>query len=288
MTSLTIIIPLLKETETELFETTLVSILENRPEEDDILVVNAAGYDNCYDLKREEGVLFCCADPQTTLIEAMNIGVRNAATPYICPLLCGCAVEEGWAEPALRHFEDSETAVVIPKLRKTTPAGREIVSFGYALSRDGVLTSLSSDRVPAGGLSAPGIGGTFFRRQPIIDLGLFQPALGNFAIADMAFLIQNLGGEVVYEKDSVLSYEAAALPALNLPARLTAQERLYRRWSETWTETAGGAHAFRLFKEKLFGGSAARRAYAEAKKALDVPMPSQLLAAAHAAESARR
>ena len=88
--SLTIIIPLLEETDTDLFEATLVSILENRPEEDDILVVNAAGYENCYDLTQEEGVVFLPADPQTGLIDAINIGVQNSDTPFICPLLCGC------------------------------------------------------------------------------------------------------------------------------------------------------------------------------------------------------
>ena len=283
MSSLTIIIPLLKETETELFEATLVSILENRPEEDDILVVNAAGYENCYDLTQEEGVIFCGADPETKLIDAVNIGVRHSDTPYICPILCGCAVGENWADSALLHFEDAATSVVIPKLLKTVSPGRELASFGHALTSDGVLVPLRSGKLPAGSLPVPGMGGTFFRRRPVLDLGLFQPELGDFALADMAFLIKQTGGQIDYEPDTVLSYDAAALPALSLSARLTAQETLYTRWSEVWTGAASGAHKFRLFKEKLFGGGSVRRAYAKAKEKRGVPAPNRLLAAARQA-----
>lgn len=279
MSSLTIIIPLLKETDIELFEATLVSILENRPEEDDILVVNAAGYDNCYDLTQEEGVIFCTADPETRLIDAINIGVRHSDTPFICPILCGCRVEEDWADSALLHFEDSATSVVIPKIRRIVSPGRELASFGHALTSDGVLKPLRSGKLPAGSLPVPGMGGTFFRRRPVLDLGLFQPELGDFALADMAFLIKQAGGQVDYEPGTVLSYDASALPPLGPSARLTAQETLYTRWSEVWAGAASGAHGFRLFKEKLFGGGSVRRAYAKAKEKRNIPAPSRLLAA---------
>ena len=283
VSSLTIIIPLLKETDIELFEGTLVSILENRPEEDDILVVNAAGYENSYDLTQEDGVVFCTAGPETGLIDALNIGVRNSDTPFICPVLCGCSVGEDWADPALLHFEDDAVSAVIPKLRKIVSPGRELNSFGHALTRDGVLVPLRSGKLPAGSLPVPGMGGTFFRRRPVLDLGLFQPELGIFALADMAFLIRQLGGRVDYEPNTVLAYDAAAFPALSQPARLTAQERLYTRWSEIWTGAASGAHGLRLFKEKLFGGGQVRRAYAKAKEKLNVPAPGRLLAAARQA-----
>ncbi len=279
MTSLTIIIPLLKETDTDLFEATLVSILENRPEEDDILVVNAAGYDNCYDLTQEEGVLFCPADPKTGLIEAVNIGVQSSSTPYICPILCGCEVGEDWAQPALSRFAVGNGSLVIPKTRRITAAGRELVSFGYALRRDGILLPLRSGKLPAGTLAAPGLGGAFFRRQAVLDLGLFQPALGAMAFADMALLIDELGDEIFFEPDTVLTYSAAALPALTQTARLTAQETLFLRWSGVWKDRAQ-SHSWRLLKEKLFGGSAVRRAYAQAKVRLGAPRPEQLLAAA--------
>ena len=227
--SLTIIIPLLEETDTDLFEATLVSILENRPEEDDILVVNAAGYENCYDLTQEEGVVFISADPQTGLIDAINIGVQNSDTPFICPLLCGCEVAEDWARPALARLDDENTAVVIPKTRKT------------------------------------------------------------MAFADMALLCDEIGLDVLFEPNSVLTYSAELFPALNRIDRLTAQESLFRRWAGVWKERAQ-SHGWRLFKEKLFGGAEVRRAYALAKEEIGAPRPEQLLADAHtaAAETAVR
>ncbi len=287
--SLTIIIPLLEETDTDLFEATLVSILENRPEEDDILVVNAAGYENCYDLTQEEGVVFISADPQTGLIDAINIGVQNSDTPFICPLLCGCEVAEDWARPALARLDDENTAVVIPKTRKITSSGRELASFGYALSRDGVLLPLRSGRLPAGSLAAPTLSGAFFRRRTVLDLGLFQPALGPMAFADMALLCDEIGLDVLFEPNSVLTYSAELFPALNRIDRLTAQESLFRRWAGVWKERAQ-SHGWRLFKEKLFGGAEVRRAYALAKEEIGAPRPEQLLADAHtaAAETAVR
>ena len=284
MALLTIIIPLLEETDTDLFEATLVSILENRPEEDDILVINAAGYDNCYDLTQEEGVVFLPADPQTGLIDAINIGIRNSDTPFVCPVLCGCEVAEDWARPALARLDDDRAAVVIPKTRKITSSGRELASFGYALSRDGVLLPLRSGRLPAGSLAAPTLAGAFFRRQTVLELGLFQPALGPMAFADMAFLCDEAGLDVLFEPDSVLTYSAALFPALSRTDRLTAQESLFRRWAGVWKERAQ-SHGWRLFKEKLFGGAEVRRAYAQAKEEIVAPRPEQLLAGVHAREA---
>ena len=287
MTSLTIIIPLLEDTDTDLFETTLVSILENRPEEDDILVVNAAGYENCYDLTQEEGVVFASADPSIGLIDAINFGVQNSNTPYVCPLLGGCEVAEGWASPALGRLSDENTAVVIPKTEKITTTGRKLASFGYALRRDGVLLPLRSGKLPAGTLAAPDMAGVFFRRRTLLDLGLFQPALGPMAYADMALLCRELGQDVFFEPDSVLTYSAALFPALSPNNRLTAQEALFRRWAGVWKERAQ-SHSWRLFKEKLFGGADVRRAYALAKEELDAPRPELLLAEAREVQTETR
>ena len=276
-TSLTIIIPLLEDTDTDLFEATLVSILENRPEEDDILVVNAAGYENSYDLTRDEGVIFVTADPSIGLIDAINLGVLNSNTPYVCPLLCGCEVAEDWARPALELLADEKTAVVIPKTSKVTTAGRRLASFGYALRRDGVLLPLRSGKLPAASLAAPDMAGVFFRRRTVLDLGLFQPALGPMAYADMALLCGELGLDVLFAPDSVLTYSAALFPSLSRTNRLTAQEALFRRWAGVWKSRAQ-SHSWRLFKEKLFGGADVRRAYALAKERIEAPRPEQLLA----------
>ena len=283
VTSLTIIIPLLEETDTDLFEATLVSVLENRPEGDDILVVNAAGYDNCYDLTQEEGVIFSPADSSIGLIDAINFGVRNSTTPYVCPIQCGCEVGENWARPALTRLAEGDAALVIPKTRKMTSSGRELTSFGYALRRDGVLLPLRNGKLPAGTLAAPSLAGAFFRRQALLDLGLFQPELGPMAFADMALLCDEAGYGVCFEPDSILTYSAALFPALGASDRLTAQEALFRRWAGVWKERAQ-SHAWRLFKEKLFGGAAVRRAYALAKETIDAPRPEQLLAAVRSGE----
>lgn len=296
MTSLTIIIPFLKETPTDLFEGTLLSILENRPENASVLVVNAAGYDNCYDISADEGVDFLAVDPETSLIEAINIGVQHCETSVVHPILCGCQVEEGWADSAVLRFETPNVAAVIPTVRIAAEDGTEQESCGAAFLPEGVLLPLSSrTRVPSKSIATPFAGGAFFRRETLLDLGLFEPKFGLFAFADMAILIAKLKRTAVFEKNSFLTYSAETFPTPDRSEWITAQERLYRRFIGTFSGAFGlkRKHAFRLWKEKLaaaFGGagSLVGEAYRRGSEPLGTKPVKAILSAARSAIIARR
>ena len=128
MSLLTVIIPFPRNTATELLEETLASVLEFRPDSTDILVVNAAGYSDCYQIE-DEGVRFCDVPPETSLVECVNTGVRLAKTPFVHPLLCGSTVDDGWTAGPMKRFETPEIACVIPVVTEgasETPNDRKI------------------------------------------------------------------------------------------------------------------------------------------------------------------
>ena len=296
VTSLTIIIPFLKETATELFEETLASVLEFRPAYADILVVNAAGYDDCWQIS-DEGVGFCHADPGCGLIEAINIGIQNAATEIVHPILCGGRVEEGWADVAMARFEKSNIAAVVPlvmeKIREDAPMRKRA---GLVYVRSGEVTPYRGKKsLSAESRFAPTPGGAFFRREPLADLGGLEESLDPwFACVDAALLLWALNGRTVYEKDSHIVYEPNVLCPPDRTAWLTGQETLFWRWSDF-----GGAfktkrlHAFRLWKEglaALFHGerSQVRRAYRAGQIKSGLQARQKKIAAARAALIARR
>ena len=86
----------------EAFEATLASVLRNRPEHSEILVVSSGDYDDPYALSDE--VSFLATPPGTGLLTLINTGLRYAQGEIIHLLLCGAEVEEGWTESALQHF----------------------------------------------------------------------------------------------------------------------------------------------------------------------------------------
>ena len=290
VTSLTIIIPFLKETSTDLFEGTLVSILENRPADAGVLVINAAEYDNRYGISADDGVTFVPADSAISLIDAVNQGVQVAATPFVHPLLSGCQVEEGWTVPALARFADPSVASVIPAVR--TEGAASIFSRGLAFSPDGLLCRLTAETpIPANSIAAPFIDGAFFRRESVLSLGLFLSAFGSFAYTDTALLLNALNQKTVFEKDSILLYGEGVIPELSRETWITAQEQLYQRWSDFFGSEAKRIHGSRVRREKWSAffhgtGSLIRGAYKKGQIPLPVPSRKKILAAAKSAPAA--
>ena len=108
MPRLSIIIPLLGDPAQ--LDDTLVSVLENRPANCEILVVHNEPYDDPYGLAGE--VRFLAAAPGAALAECLNLGLRASRAAVVHVLSCGVEVSPGWAEAAIRHFRDAEVAAV--------------------------------------------------------------------------------------------------------------------------------------------------------------------------------
>ena len=100
MPRLSIVIPCIQEAGS--FEATLASVLQNRPDDCEVLVVQPRTYDDPYELK--DDVRFVQAPADATLIDLINVGVEKSTGEIVHLLSCEVEVEEGWTQPALKHF----------------------------------------------------------------------------------------------------------------------------------------------------------------------------------------
>ncbi len=103
MTRLSILIPCIQEA--GCFEATLASVLRNRPEECEVLVVQSRSYDDPYDLKDE--VRFVQAPADGTLVDLVNFGINAAVGDIVHLLSCDTEVSEGWTRTGITAFPGS-------------------------------------------------------------------------------------------------------------------------------------------------------------------------------------
>ncbi len=110
MARLSIIIPL--QGTADLMESGLVSVLENRPSDCEVLVVLNASYDDPYNLQDE--VRFVRAAEGASWTASVNVGVEQSRAPIVHLMQSGVQATEGWADRALAHFDDDDVAAVAP------------------------------------------------------------------------------------------------------------------------------------------------------------------------------
>ena len=96
---LSIVIP---ATEVSGLEETLVSVLENRPADCDIIVAHTMRYDDPWNIREE--VSFVEPPRGSGLIGCIHAGAAAATGDVIHVLAAGWKATDGWTEPALEHF----------------------------------------------------------------------------------------------------------------------------------------------------------------------------------------
>ena len=113
-------------------EDTLVSVLENRPADCQIVVVLNQLYDDPYDLEGE--VCFVQAVPGSGLTDCIALGVAVTQSPIVHVMSCGVEATPGWADAALPHFDDPDVAAVAPVVVDRFDT-RRILSAGLKVFR---------------------------------------------------------------------------------------------------------------------------------------------------------
>ncbi|MDZ7617251.1 MAG: glycosyltransferase family 2 protein, partial [Patescibacteria group bacterium] len=170
MPRLSIVVPFLGNL--KLLEDTLVSVLENRPDACQILVVLNEGYDDPYDLHGE--VSFVASRPDAGLVGGIYRGLQACETPIVHVLACGMEVSPGWTEAALSHFEDPEVGAVAPLVLQAAFPDR-VVSAGLAYHRSGRIQRLSEGCSTDKPISyarpfGPDARAAFYRRSALLGL----------------------------------------------------------------------------------------------------------------------
>jgi len=215
-------------------ETTLVSVLENRPHDCEIVVVLASRYDDPYDLADE--VRFVVDSGATSRAAAVETGLDACRGPVVHLLSAGAEVDEGWADAAVEHFLDHRIAAVAPLVLRSRDESL-VCSAGVEYGSGGVRKRCACG-LPIGDVGRASfdvLGPTsvagFYRRETLLSLARpFDPAVTDDLIdVDTALQLRAAGYRAVVEPRSVV-FRSAAESAVVAPfAAGRGAERLFWR-----------------------------------------------------------
>jgi len=182
-------------------ETTILSVLENRPQGSELLVVHVGNYNDPYKLDHDE-IRLVEAPIGSELVELVSLAASEACGSILHTLLPGCCVEANWTAPAMAWFQDATIGAVSPSVM--TNDGR---SSTYAGLDPHCLPRRSwCQRIRRGEDAVASMCGGFYRRQTIQALGGWMPmSQREGAEAEMALAMQVLSMRGIVEPESRLS-----------------------------------------------------------------------------------
>lgn len=191
-------------------EMTLVSVLQNRPEDSEVIVVHDGSYRDPYALGDE--VIFVEADQGSSTTELINAGLMAACSPTVHTLLDGVEVTAGWADGAAALLENDRSlasiasVVGLPKNQKTCGLGARQLRDARAL-RTGQLYARTTSAEVAGAELTSG----FFRRSVLLALGGFDASLDPaVAAVNHAWAISELGLGAAVDPQSLVYSDSGA------------------------------------------------------------------------------
>jgi hypothetical protein len=198
---LSVVVP---ATELTGLEETLVSVLEHRPENSEIVVALGTSYDDPWNIREE--VTFVDAAKGSGLVGCVTAGIAAASGDVIHVLAAGWKATDGWANAALRHFAQRHVAAVVP-LAVSEADHEQPMSAGIRRTAGGRSVTVVPRR-KAGGIvtgalpSAPLLEAGFWRSDVIREIGLSTACGDALAAADMAAGLTASKADVVLEPES--------------------------------------------------------------------------------------
>lgn len=132
LASLSVVVPYLGDEAS--FEATLISVLENRPPDCEVLVPHDGSYRDPFDLSDE--VRFIVHEEtgrRATAVRLVLAAVRHVSSDIVLVLGGGLQLTADSFEPALDQFTDEDCAAVAPVIRSTNSDAR-ILAAGWCTS----------------------------------------------------------------------------------------------------------------------------------------------------------
>ena len=240
------IIPALYSTES--LETTLVSVLERRNDDCEVIVVLRAAYDDPYQLQGE--VQFLQAPPGSSLVACLNVGLAAATAPVVHFLASGWQAGDGWMDAALARFDDPGIAAVAPAIFDAADRQRLLTS-GVGYNRGGKRSICrapdSGDSLWTADIIGPMLLAAFYRKSALDALAGVPSAVGDsLADIDIALSLVHAGWQTVSEPNCsvfALSNEVIETSASNgYAAGLNAERLFWRHAGELGRVSSMAAH----------------------------------------------
>lgn len=202
MPRLTIIIP--HRLSDERLEATLVSVLENRPEESEVIVVHDGTYSDSYNIS-DEAVLIQ-GEPGASTTQLLNTATRHANAQVVSVVLDGVTVLPGWADGINLAFEDPAVACLAVNSDSVEDRRAGITPVTRASAKSAISSRLDAS-LGSAQYAGPSLACGFYRRSALQELGGWNERL-SVAAADveLAWLMQSVG--VVCESASGLQFSA--------------------------------------------------------------------------------
>ncbi len=210
MPRLSIIVPHRKDHQ---LEETILSVLENRPRDCEIIVVHDGSYRDPYRLVDE--VVYVQEEPKATVVELLNAGLMAACSPIVCVLLDGVVVSSNWSESALKRMTQSDVAAIAPQLQvdRRTVCGIANDSIrNTAKLRSGRVDSKSTD------IAAPTLAAGFYRRKQLLAMGGWNDEISCASTdVELALMMDDLGLGCECEPQTVFQVHGDAIPVRTSP-----------------------------------------------------------------------
>ena len=182
MLNVSIVIPSVDDAKR--LETTLVSLLENRPSGCEIVVPHSGYYDDPYNIADE--VRFIDIPAAQSETELLAVAWSMVEGPIVHLLAPGATVQEGWLDDALARFERPDVMAVTPEVYfSDSPEpvhGLVADEFGLRAAANGTA--------PLGPMRQA----AFYRYSLLAALGGFCSRLDEFADLDIGLWIAEAGG----------------------------------------------------------------------------------------------
>jgi len=240
-------------------ESTLVSVLENRPPACEVVVPLGFAYDDRWGIGDE--VRLVSAPPDSGLAACANVGIAASAAPVVHVLAAGWLATPGWTDRPLECFADASVHAVVP-VGVTADGRGTIAAAGVRLSRGGRRIGVVPTRraMRAGRLeptrirpAGPALEAGFWRVDVIEALGPgFATCCGDWlADADMAAALACLPGHVVLAPESrVVCGPGRARPRAFM-AGLQAERLFWRSLARGSLATALVGHALEIVRDAV-------------------------------------
>lgn len=202
---------------TDLLRACLQAVIRHAPAGSEIIVVDDASPDKAASaLASGLGVRAVRLDRQRGFAVAANAGIRASHGNIVEMLNDDTEVQPGWADAALRWFDDPTVGSVAP-LVLAWPAGEIIDSAGDRYYLGGVAGKrghglpLSAEYLKPTRVFGASAAAGFYRRSALERVGLFPEEFGSyFEDVDLAFRLNCAGFSSMYEPASRVLHHISA------------------------------------------------------------------------------